>query len=120
MRLRLHYKVALAGGVSYLEREDMRKIWFISFILLSGCSITYSPVTPLGDNKHRITTYGNAFSTAEDLQVALNKKASEVCGNNQYEFIENELKVTSGDVYTGGVSPTYMKSGTVYAIVQCL
>ena len=98
----------------------MKFLFIFLPLLLNGCSFTYSPVDNLGEGKYKITTYGNAFSTSEDLQEALKEKAVEVCGTNQFEFLQNELKVSTGDVYVGGPVPISMTSGTVYAIVQCL
>jgi hypothetical protein len=111
-------KIPICKALAVMEKV-LKKISLILIFVLGGCSITYSPVDDLGEGKYKITTYGNAFSTQEDLQIALNEKATKTCGENNYDFLQNDLKITSGDFYAGGVSPISMTSGTVYAIVQC-
>ena len=102
----------------------MKKTFLITSIILGGCSLTYSPVEQLAENEYKITTYGNAFSSREDLKMALNEKAQEVCGSDKYEFIPNfmgdEISIQNSTAY--GVGPGYsdVTTGTAFAKIRCL
>lgn len=87
--------------------------------LLFGCSFTYSPVKEVGEGLHQIKTYGNAFSTRDDLIDALKRKASKICGSNEYEFVQ-DIFIKGDTVY--GVGPGYsdINVGTAIATIRCI
>jgi hypothetical protein len=98
-------------------------VLFLS-LLVTGCSITYSPVEDLGNNIYEITTYGNAFSSTEDLKVALGEKAEEVCGSKNYSFIPNifgdDISFKTDTTYGAGPGYSDITSGTAIAKISCL
>ena len=95
-----------------------------SSLLVTGCSITYSPVDDLGNNIYEITTYGNAFSTTEDLKIALREKAEEVCGSKNYFFVPNvfgdDISFKTDTAYGAGPGYSDITSGTAIAKISCV
>ena len=93
-------------------------------MLFTGCSITYSPVEDLGNDFYEITTYGNAFSTKEDLKIALVKKAEAVCGSKKYFFVSNaiadDISFKTDTLYGAGPGYSDITTGKAVAKIGCL
>lgn len=94
----------------------------LTLILIQSCSLTYSPTKRLDDNKFKITTFGTALNTEEELRKAMYEKAYRKCGSHKFTFEYEDITTTEDDgnyILIKGVGLLNKITGNVTAIVNC-
>ena len=96
----------------------MKKFLLISTIVMSGCA-QWMPanVTDLENGMYEVSASGNSFASIESMKEKIEKKASKLCSNSGFEYVESPtLDWHKQTDYSTGITTSYK---VMSSVIKC-